>query len=120
MLFYILFVLIVLFYVLVVLIVLYYVLFVCKYVPYYCHRVTTKLQLTNISIFFLLNISIDFSLSCRYSEFSFGWELFFKCYIKKFQLSEHYSKRQNLCKFVSAAPSDFCPSANVEVLPVGY
>jgi hypothetical protein len=33
------------------------VLFVCKYVLYYCHRVTTDLQLTNISyynfIFFL-------------------------------------------------------------------
>jgi hypothetical protein len=30
-------------------IVLFYVLFVCKYVPYYCHRVSTKLQSTNIS-----------------------------------------------------------------------
>ena len=31
------------------LIVLFYVLFVCKCVLYYCHRVATKLQLTNIS-----------------------------------------------------------------------
>jgi len=31
------------------LIVLFCVLFVCKYVLYYCHRVTTQLQLTNIS-----------------------------------------------------------------------
>jgi len=41
--------LIVLFYVLFV-IVLFYVLFVCKCVLYYCHRVLTKLQSTNISI----------------------------------------------------------------------
>jgi hypothetical protein len=32
------------------LILLFYVLFVCKYVLYYCHRVSTQLQLTNISI----------------------------------------------------------------------
>ena len=31
-------------------IVLFYVLFVCKCVLYYCHRVVTQLQLTNISI----------------------------------------------------------------------
>jgi len=32
-----------------VFIVLFYVLFVCKSVLYYCHRVLTQLQLTNIS-----------------------------------------------------------------------
>ena len=32
------------------LIVLFYVLFVCKCELYYCHRVLTQLQLTNISI----------------------------------------------------------------------
>jgi len=41
--------LIVLFYVLFVSIVLFYVLLVCKCVLYYCHRVTTQLQLTDIS-----------------------------------------------------------------------
>ena len=32
-------------------IVLFYVLLVCKCVLYYCHRVSTQLQLTNMSIF---------------------------------------------------------------------
>ena len=35
------------------LIVLFYVLFVCKCVLYYCHRVSAKLQLTNISYIYL-------------------------------------------------------------------
>jgi len=40
--------------------VLYYVLFVCKCVLYYCHRMTTQLQLTNISyiIFFFFAVAL--------------------------------------------------------------
>jgi hypothetical protein len=37
------------------LLVLFYALFVCKCVPYYCHWVSTQLQLTNIS--YIINIS---------------------------------------------------------------
>jgi len=48
-LFFVLFVSILLFYVLFVSIVFSYVLFVCECVLYYCHRVSTQLQLTNIS-----------------------------------------------------------------------
>jgi hypothetical protein len=35
--------------------VLFYVFFVCKYVLYYCHRVLTQLQLTNISYHIIIS-----------------------------------------------------------------
>jgi hypothetical protein len=57
-LFYVLFVSIVLFYIVFVSIVLFYVLFVCKCVLYYCHRMSTQLQLTNIS-YHTINASGD-------------------------------------------------------------
>ena len=44
------------------LIVLFCVLFVCKFVLYYCHRVSTHLQLTNISIYLYLSISFSMKL----------------------------------------------------------
>jgi len=52
-----------LFYVLCVF-VLFYVLFVCKCVLYHCHRVLTKLQLTNISIKFSEKFWTDLMEQC--------------------------------------------------------
>ena len=42
-----------------VLIVLSYVLFVCKCAMYYCHWVSTQLQLTNISVNFNINMGLQ-------------------------------------------------------------
>jgi len=39
--------------------VLFCVLFVCKFVLYYCHRVSTQLQLANISVYISIYISIS-------------------------------------------------------------
>ena len=45
----------------IVCIVSFYVLFVCKCVLYYCHRVTTQLQITNMSI--IINMIWAFDLT---------------------------------------------------------
>jgi hypothetical protein len=45
--------------------VLFYVLFVCKCVLYYCHRVTTQLQLTNISISYRILSTPGITWPCR-------------------------------------------------------
>jgi len=59
-LFHVLFVSSVLFYMLFVSIVLFYVLFMCKCVLYYCHWVSTQLQLTNISYRIICIASVRF------------------------------------------------------------
>jgi len=64
-LFYVLFVSIVLFYVLFVLIVLFYVLFVSKCVLYFCHWVSTQLQLTNISYHIISNDLYNVSFTSK-------------------------------------------------------
>ena len=49
-----------------VFIVLFYVLFVCKCVLYYCHRMSTQLQLTNISN--MLSLLLH-RASCRFTKY---------------------------------------------------
>jgi len=61
-LFYVLFVSTVLFYVLFVSTVLFYVSFVCKCVLYYCHWVSTQLQLKNISYHINKAITVSFHI----------------------------------------------------------
>ena len=51
--------------------VLFYVLFVCKCVLYYCHRVTTQLQLTNISYHVILWILSSHSKMCQNMGYAF-------------------------------------------------
>jgi hypothetical protein len=52
------------------LIVLLCVLFVCKCVPYYHHRVSTQLHLTNISIYFLKITACDpFNATLKFNSF---------------------------------------------------
>ena len=46
-------------------ILLFHVLFVCKYVLYYCHRVSSQLHLTNVSSYLMLEIEDpNYSCSC--------------------------------------------------------
>jgi hypothetical protein len=57
----------------IVFIVLFCVLFACKCVLYYCHRVATQLQLTNISSHIIIITFVDYYLDY---EHNFNVEMF--------------------------------------------
>jgi len=52
----------------------FYVLFVCKCVLYYCHRVTTQLELTNISYYLRKKFELKSLPSCVQATDLFGRE----------------------------------------------
>ena len=96
------------------LIVSFYVLFVCKCVLYYCHWVSTRLHLTNISISIYLKIICAGGVTCYFPQhvlyiiiLSFCFQIIFIFYIKgtiKFRYTSH---RINV-NFVGTSVNSFC------------
>jgi hypothetical protein len=70
------------------------VLFVCKCVLYYCHWVSTQLQLTNISIYQYINIQLKILFTnaitlCQYKESVIHIRVYNQIYDENYQYYKH-------------------------------